>query len=46
MYGKKVMGTLRTTYVIGADGVIKKVFPKVNPDANAAEVLKYLKNPA
>ena len=46
MYGKKVMGTLRTTYVVGPDGLIKKVFPKVNPDANAAEVLEYLKNPS
>ncbi len=46
MYGKKVMGTLRTTYVIGPDGVIKKVFPKANPDLNAADVLGYLNNPS
>lgn len=43
MYGKKVMGTLRATYIVGPDGVIKKVFPKVNPDTNADEVLEYLK---
>jgi len=31
MYGKKYMGTERSTFVIGADGVIEKVFEKVSP---------------
>lgn len=42
MYGKKVWGAVRTTYVIGPDGTIKKVFSKAKPDTNAAEILDYL----
>lgn len=36
-------GTQRTTYVIGPDGVIGKVYDKVNPDNNATQILEYLK---
>jgi thioredoxin-dependent peroxiredoxin len=39
MYGKKYMGVDRTTFVIGPDGVIKKVFPKVKVEGHAEEVL-------
>ncbi len=39
MYGKKYMGVDRTTFVIGPDGVIKKIFPKVRVDGHAQEVL-------
>ena len=39
MYGKKYMGIDRTTFVIGADGAIKKVFPKVKVEGHAEEVL-------
>lgn len=42
MYGKKYMGVERTTFVIGPDGNIKKVFPKVKPEGHAAEVLATL----
>lgn len=38
MYGKKYMGIERTTFVIGADGVVSKVFLKVKPAGHAAEV--------
>ena len=31
MYGKKYMGVQRATFVIGPDGVVEKVFPKVQP---------------
>jgi len=31
MYGKKYMGTERTTFVIGADGKIKAILRKVKP---------------
>ena len=41
-YGKVSMGTVRCTYVIGPDGRIEKVMPKVKPDTNAAEILEYL----
>lgn len=42
--GKASMGVVRTTYVIGADGMIEHVMPKVKPDTNAADILAYLKN--
>jgi peroxiredoxin Q/BCP len=43
MYGKKVMGIARTTFVIGPDGKIQHIFPKVKPEGHALEVLAYLK---
>ena len=42
MYGRKFQGILRTTFVIGADGRIKKVFERVKPKGHAAEVLESL----
>lgn len=42
-YGKVSMGVVRSTFVIGRDGIIEKVMPKVKPDTNAAEILAYLK---
>ena len=39
MYGKKMMGILRSTVIVGPDGKIVKLFPKVKPPAHAAEVL-------
>ena len=42
LYGKKYMGTERSTFVIGADGKIKKIFRKVNPQGHEAEVLAAL----
>ena len=44
MYGKKVMGVVRTTYIIDPEGKIQKVFPKVKPDTNAMEILDYFKS--
>ena len=46
MYGKKVMGVARTTFVIGPDGKIEHIFEKVKPDDHAEEVLEYLKQGA
>jgi len=43
MYGKKVMGIARTTFVIGPDGKIQHILPKVKPEGHAVEVLAYLK---
>ena len=43
MYGKKVMGIARTTFVIGPDGKIAHVFGKVKPEGHAEEVLEFLK---
>ena len=42
MYGKSFMGIERTTFIIGKDGVIKKIFPKVKVDGHVEEVLKAL----
>ena len=42
MYGKKVMGTERTTVVVGPDGRVEKIFPKVKVDKHADEVLQAL----
>ncbi len=42
MYGKKVMGIERTTFLIGADGKIEKIWPKVKAKGHAAEVLAAL----
>jgi len=39
MYGKKVMGIVRTTFVIGADGKIEKIYNKVKAAGHAAAVL-------
>jgi len=46
MYGKKVMGVARTTFIIGPDGKIKHIFQKVKPQGHADEVLTYLKSAA
>lgn len=43
MYGKTYMGIARTTFVIGTDGKVAKVFAKVKPAGHAAEVLAALK---
>jgi peroxiredoxin Q/BCP len=46
MYGKKVMGVVRTTFIIGPDGKIQHIFPKVKAEGHAGEVLAYLKESA
>ncbi len=38
MYGRHYMGVQRATFIIGADGTVAKVFPKVKPEGHAAEV--------
>ena len=43
MYGKKVMGVARTTFIIGPDGKIMHIFHKVKPEGHAEQVLDYLK---
>lgn len=43
MYGKKVRGIERTTFLIGPDQTLLKVFPKVKPEGHAEEVLAAIK---
>lgn len=43
MYGKKTTGTIRSTVVIGPDGIIRKHWSKVaKADQHPAQVLDYL----
>ena len=42
MYGKKVMGIVRTTFVIGPDGRIEQIYNKVKAAGHAAAVLEKL----
>jgi peroxiredoxin Q/BCP len=42
MYGKKSMGIVRSTFLIGADGVIKKVWRSVKVDGHDEAVLAAL----
>lgn len=39
MYGKKTMGIERTTFVIGPDGRIEKIYAKVKAQGHAGRVL-------
>jgi len=44
MYGKAVMGVVRTTFVIDPEGKIVAVFDKVNPEEDVQKVLDVIKN--
>jgi Peroxiredoxin len=43
MYGKEVEGVIRSTVIIGPDGRVATLFPRVKPEGHAAEVLEALK---
>src|SRR5215831_9327495 len=43
MYGKRVMGVARTTFIIGPDGKIKQKCEKAKPEEQAEEVLNSLR---
>jgi peroxiredoxin Q/BCP len=43
LYGRQFMGIERTTFIIGRDGVVKQVFPKVKVNGHTDEVLDALK---
>ncbi len=44
LYGREFMGYERTTLVIGPDGIVRKVFPKVKVNGHTAEVMAALKS--
>ena len=44
MYGKKVMGVERTTFLLSPEGKIAHIFPKVRPEGHAEEVLAHVKS--
>ena len=43
MYGREYEGVLRTTYLIGSDGKIARVYEKVKPATHSEEILADLK---
>jgi len=43
MYGKKVMGLIRTTFIIDPEGVISHVFNKVSAKGHVDKVIEKLK---
>lgn len=45
MYGKKVIGIERTTFIIDPEGTIVRAFPKVKAEGHADEVLAAMKSP-
>lgn len=46
MYGKKVMGVIRSTFVIGENGKVLKAYANVKARGHAAKALEYLKGMA
>ena len=42
MYGKKVKGTRRTTFIINEEGLISDIFYDVDPKTSTKELLAYL----
>jgi peroxiredoxin Q/BCP len=43
MYGKKVQGTIRSTFVVDDNGTVAKVFPSVKVDGHDEKVLEVVK---
>ena len=39
MYGKKYMGIERTTFIIDDEGLITKIYPKVDVEGHVEEIL-------
>ncbi len=44
MYGKKVTGVIRTTYIIDEKGIIEKVVKKVDTKEHAAQIFRMYDN--
>lgn len=43
LYGRLFMGIVRSTYLIGEDGIIQKVYKKARAASNAEDILKLLR---
>ncbi len=39
LYGKKYLGIIRSTFLIGPDGIVARVWPKVKVEGHAEDVL-------
>ena len=44
MYGREYMGVARTTFVIGKELRIEKIYEKVKPDGHPEEILEFLRS--
>ena len=44
MYGKEVLGIIRSTFLVDPDGIVRHVWPKVRVKDHAEEVLAVLKD--
>ena len=44
LYGRKYMGVARMTFIIGKDGKLKHVMPKVNTKTHADDVLAWVRD--
>lgn len=44
LYGRKFLGIIRSTFLIGADGKVAKVWPKVKVSGHVDEVLEAVKS--
>ena len=42
MYGKKTVGTIRSTFLVGPDGAVRRAWYNVRADGHAAKVLEEL----
>ncbi len=42
LFGIKVLGVIRSTFIIGKNGIIKHTWPEVNVDGHVDEVIKVL----
>ena len=42
MFGKKITGTKRQTFLIDPEGKLAKIYPNVNPSQHATEIIKDL----
>lgn len=40
LYGRKVVGMIRSTFVIDGAGIVRKVFPRVRVEGHAVQVLQ------
>jgi thioredoxin-dependent peroxiredoxin len=43
LYGREFMGIERSTFIIGRDGTVRRIFPKVKVNGHAEEVLAALR---
>lgn len=43
MYGKEYMGITRSSFIIGPDGTLEKIYRKVKPEPHVAEVVADIK---